>query len=237
MRLQKYIAKCGVASRRKSELIIKAGRVRINNKIVKKMGVKIDPYKDKVSVDNKRITPEKKVYLVFNKPPGVISTVSDPENRQTVMDFVPYLQQRVFPVGRLDYNSEGLLIMTNDGDLTNKLLHPSRKVEKVYKVKIKGRITHEDLKKIRQGVVIDDGTKAKADISVADILPKNTWLKLVIHEGRNRIIRRIMEALDYEIIQLMRIGFGSLKLKGLEKGKYRTLNYYEVENLINSTKQ
>jgi 23S rRNA pseudouridine2605 synthase len=212
IRLQKFMAKCGVASRRKSELIIKAGRVKVNNKIVKEMGVKVDPYKDKVSVDNKRISPEKKVYLVFNKPPGVISTVSDPENRQTVMDFVPYLQQRVFPVGRLDYNSEGLLIMTNDGELANKLLHPSRKVEKVYKVKIKGRITHEDLEKIREGVIIDDGSKGKADISVADILPKNTWLKLTIHEGRNRIIRRMMEALDYEIIQLMRTGFGSLKL-------------------------
>lgn len=234
MRLQKYMAKCGVASRRKSEKIIAAGRVKVNNQVVKQMGVKVDPRHDKVIVDNKRISLENKVYLVFNKPPGVVSTVSDPKGRKTVMDFVPYVQQRVFPVGRLDYHSEGLLLMTNDGDLTNKLLHPRHKVDKVYKVKIKGRISLDDLKKIREGVVIDDGSKGKSDVEVADILPKNTWLKMTIQEGRNRIIRRILEALNYEIIQLMRIEFGSLKLKGLDKGKYRKLNHHEINDLFAS---
>src|SRR6056297_645160 len=190
-RLQKVMAHAGVASRRKSEEIIAEGRVKVNGEIVTEMGFKVDPEQDEIVVDGELISEEKKRYILLNKPEGYITTVSDPEERATVMDLLPDLKQRVYPAGRLDYDSSGLLILTNDGELTYKLTHPKKEVDKKYFVRAEGKIGREDFKKFEEGMVIDGRRTSEAVVENIDYKDEMTEFEIIIHEGRNRQIRRM----------------------------------------------
>ncbi|MDF2724899.1 MAG: rRNA pseudouridine synthase [Paenibacillus sp.] len=238
-RLQKVLAQAGVASRRKCEEYIEAGRVQVNDVTVTTLGVKVDPAVDAIKVDGRPINREKLVYFLFNKPKGVITSASDPEGRQVVGDYMKQVKERVYPVGRLDYDSEGLLLLTNDGALANLLTHPSHHVPKTYHATVEG-VPHGDLlDKLRQGIKLEDGITAPAELEYVDINPdKNeTVVSITIYEGRNRQVRRMFEAIHFPVIRLKRIQFGSLLLAGLARGKYRVLAAAEVEELRNSAIQ
>lgn len=230
-RLQKVMAHAGVASRRKSEEIIAEGRVKVNGEIVTEMGYKIDPSQAEVMVDGQVISEEKKVYILLNKPEGYITTVSDPENRPTVMDLIPDLKQRLYPAGRLDFDSSGLLIMTNDGDLTYKLTHPKKEVDKKYRVLLHGELSQDDFEKFESGMVIDGQETAPAEISNIDYKHNQTEFDIVIHEGRNRQVRRMAKIVGFSVISLKRIGFAFLTLAGVEEGEFRYLTDNEVKDL------
>lgn len=235
-RLQKVLAQAGIASRRKCEEYILAGRVQVNDETVTTLGVKVDPAVDAIKVDGRPINREQMQYLLFNKPKGVITSATDPEGRKVVGDFITHIKERVYPVGRLDYDSEGLLLLTNDGQLANLLTHPSHHVPKTYHATVEG-VPHGDLlDKLRQGIKLEDGMTAPADVEYVDINPdKNeTIVSITIYEGRNRQVRRMFEAIRYPVIKLKRIQFGTLQLSGLARGKYRALTKAEVEELRES---
>ncbi|MBP2664387.1 MAG: rluB [Firmicutes bacterium] len=232
-RLQKVIAQAGVASRRDAEELIKAGRVTVNGKVVTELGTKVEPKQARIAVDNKPIKAEKYLYILLNKPKGIITALEDPQGRKTVADLVADIPERIYPVGRLDYNTEGLLIMTNDGDLTNTLTHPSHEIEKTYLAKVQGYPPEEKLDKLRVGIKLEDGMTAPAKINVIAIDREKelTTLELVIHEGKNREIRRMCEAIGYPVKNLKRIKIAFLTLEGLRRGQYRQLLSAEVEEL------
>ena len=232
-RLQKVMAHAGVASRRKSEEIIAEGRVSVNGEIVTEMGFKVDPEVDVIEVDGELISKEKRVYLLLNKPEGYITTVSDPEDRPTVMDLIPDLKQRVYPAGRLDFDSSGLLILTNDGELTYKLTHPKKEVDKTYWVRAKGKIEREDFNKFEEGMIIDGQKTSAAVIKNVDYQDDTTEFEIIIHEGRNRQIRRMCKIAGFSVIKLKRIGFAFLTIEGLDEGEYRYLSDEEVQKLKN----
>ncbi len=227
-RLQKVMAHAGVASRRKSEEIIKQGRVRVNGQIVTELGTKVDPDNDLIEVDGSSISREEEVYLVLNKPVGYITTVDDPRGRQTVLDLIKGVSQRIYPVGRLDYDTSGLLLLTNDGKLTYLMTHPSHMIEKTYRVEVSGHPGDRDLKKLMEGVELKDGVTAPAEVDLVRVKGKNTVFNLTIHEGRNRQVRRMCEAIGYDIIKLKRIRFGPLELNNLAEGNFRFLNKKEL---------
>lgn len=232
-RLQKIISKAGLASRREAEKMIVEGRVSVNGKVVTELGTKIDIKKDKVFVDNKKIAIENMVYLILHKPKGIVTTLKDEKGRMTVIDLIKDVPERVYPVGRLDYNTEGLLILTNDGELTNKLIHPSFKIYKTYIAKVKGIPAEEKLDILRVGVRLEDGITAPAKVNIIEI-DKSTdsaKIEIVIHEGKNRQVRRMFEAIDCPVRSLKRIKFASLNLDGLARGKYRYLSENEIEAL------
>lgn len=230
IRLQKYIADCGVTSRRKSELLIAEGKVAVNEQIVTEMGIKVNPAVDVISVDGKIIDIEAidHVYLVMNKPRSCVTTVSDPEGRKTVMDLVP-ISTRVYPVGRLDYLSEGLLIFTNDGDLANKIIHPRFGIVKTYEVKVFGKITDTVLKSLREGIHVDGSHLKPKSVRVIEQLPTKTWLEFRLEEGKNREIRKICEGNGVTIDKLKRVAIGSLNILGVQPGKW---NYYSKPELL-----
>lgn len=232
-RLQKVMAHAGVASRRKSEEIIAEGRVKVNGEIVTEMGFKVDPDQDEIIVDGEIISEEKKIYILLNKPEGYITTVSDPEGRPTVMNLIPDLKQRLYPAGRLDYDSSGLLIMTNDGDLTYKLTHPKKEVDKKYKVLAQGKMAQEDFDKFEAGMIIDGQKTAAAKISNVNYKNDQTQFDIVIHEGRNRQVRRMAKIAGFSVISLKRIAFSFLTLAGVKEGEFRYLNDQEVNKLKN----
>nr|NSL46582.1 rRNA pseudouridine synthase [Dendrosporobacter quercicolus DSM 1736] len=234
-RLQKVISQAGIASRREAEELIKAGRVTVNGAVVTELGTKVFPGKDRVAVDGKRLTTEEHVYLMLNKPKGVITTVKDPGKRQTVIDYLKDIPQRIYPVGRLDFNTEGLLLLTNDGALTNSLIHPSHKVFKTYLAKVKGIPPEEKLDLLRIGIKLEDGITAPAQLYIVavDQVKNSATLEITIHEGKNRQIRRMCEAIGYPIRQLKRTKFAGLTLNGLRRGQYRHLSEDEVELLQN----
>ncbi len=232
-RLQKVMAHAGVASRRKSEEIIAEGRVSVNGEIVTEMGFKVDPEVDVIEVDGELISKEKRVYLLLNKPEGYITTVSDPEDRPTVMDLIPDLKQRVYPAGRLDFDSSGLLILTNDGELTYKLTHPKKEVDKTYWVRAKGKIEREDFNKFEEGMIIDGQKTSAAVIKNVDYQDDTTVFEIIIHEGRNRQIRRMCKIAGFSVLKLKRIGFAFLTIEGLDEGEYRYLRDEEVQKLKN----
>ncbi|TDO89404.1 ribosomal large subunit pseudouridine synthase B [Halanaerobium saccharolyticum] len=232
-RLQKVMAHAGVASRRKSEEIITEGRVKVNGEIVEEMGFKVDPEQDEIVVDGKVISEEKKRYILLNKPEGYITTVSDPEGRPTVMDLIPDLKQRLYPAGRLDYDSSGLLLMTNDGDLTYKLTHPKKEVDKKYRVLVQGKLSQEDFEKFEEGMIIDGQKTAPAKISNVNYKDEQTQFEIVIHEGRNRQVRRMVKIVGFSVISLKRIAFAFLTLKGVKEGEFRYLSDQEVDKLKN----
>lgn len=238
-RLQKYMARCGVASRRKCEEIILSGKVKVNNKIINELGVKINSELDIVSYEGKIIKPEeKKVYIMLNKPEGYITSVKDEKGRKTILDLVK-VNERIYPIGRLDYDSSGIILLTNDGEIYNKIIHPRVKVEKKYIVLCKGEFTKEELIKFENGVDIGGYVTAKSKIKILDKEKDkrtnkiNTLVEIIIHEGKNRQIRRMCEALGHEVITLNRVAIGDIKLGYLKKGEWRELKEAELK-YINS---
>lgn len=232
-RLQKILAAAGVASRREAEKIITAGRVRVNGKIITELGSKFDAEKVRISVDGKPIKQEAKAYYLFYKPRGVVTTMSDPQNRRSIADFVQNLPERVFPVGRLDYNTEGLLLLTNDGALAQALMHPSHEVNKTYLAKVVGIVPQEKLDMLRIGVKLEDGMTAPAIVNLRayDHEHNATLFDITIHEGRNRQIRRMCDAIGFPVRELKRVKLGPLQLNNLSRGKFRPLSENELAQL------
>lgn len=237
-RLQKILAAAGVASRREAEKIITAGRVRVNGKVVTELGCKFDVSKVRISVDGKPIAQEAKAYYMFYKPRGVVTTMSDPQNRRSIADFVQNLPERVFPVGRLDFNTEGLLLLTNDGALAQALMHPSHEVNKTYLVKVPGIVPQEKLDQLRLGVKLEDGPTAPAIVNLRDYDHERgfTLFDITIHEGRNRQIRRMCDAIGFPVRDLKRIKLGPLQLSDLGRGKFRSLSEQELSQLRKAAK-
>lgn len=234
MRLQKYMAQSGVASRRKSEEIILKGRVKVNGKVIKKLGTTINPEKDIVSVDNKSIEREsKKVYIMLNKPEGYVTTLKDRHSEKIVLDLVNGIDERIFPVGRLDLDTSGLLLMTNDGDLTQKLTHPSYEVPKKYIAVVEGIPNSKKLARFRKGLKIDGRMTAEAYIKVLKKHKDSSVLEISIHEGRNRQVRKMCEYIRHPILELQRIAVGELTLNDLKAGEWRYLTEKEVKYLRN----
>ncbi len=234
-RLHKYLARCGVSSRRKCEVLIAEGHVRVNGQIPSEPGTTIDPLVDVVLVDGKRVLPQELVVIAFHKPPQVLSAVEDASDRPTVIDLLPDLGVRLYPVGRLDYASEGLMIMANDGELTQRVLHPRYQVEREYEVKVKGEFDAGLLEVLRKGVTLSDGPTKPARVSILrrPEMTSNLWLRFVITEGRNRIVRRMCEAVGLAVLRLRRVRVGEVRLGELKPGKFRYLNNLEKESLLN----
>ena len=237
IRLQKHLAECGVASRRKAEELIEAGKVKINGHIAE-IGAKVDPKRDKVTVRGKAVVPvNEKVYIMLNKPRGFVTTMSDELGRKTVSDLVADAGNRIFPVGRLDRDSEGLLIMTNDGDFANKLTHPSSHVNKTYRVTVKGTAEEEQILQMKEGIVLDGRKTLPCDCFVAERKPDRTVLIFVLNEGRNRQIRRMCEEVGLEVLRLKRTEIAGVKLGMLPQGKWRPLNEREMRRLTSITQK
>ena len=230
-RLQKLIAAAGLASRREAERWIEQGRVTVNGKTAV-LGQKADPVRDRVEVDGQGLSgAQKPVYRMLHKPTGYVTTAHDPEGRKTVLSLVTGTSQRVFPVGRLDINSEGLLLLTNDGELANHLMHPRHQVAKTYQVKIRGHLQPRDQVRLEEGVALDDGPTAPAEIANVRETKGHTWFEITIREGRNRIIRRMCETLGYQVARLIRVRLGFLQLGELRPGQCRPLTPAEVRRL------
>lgn len=231
-RLQKFLSGAGVASRRRAEEYIRLGRVKVNGQAVTEMGHKIDPDKDRITVDGKEIkVVQQLLYLMLNKPPLVMTTMDDPQQRTKVTDYLTDVKERVYPVGRLDYESDGLLLMTNDGELAYRLTHPRYQVPKTYLVKVQGRVSPEALQMLREGVNLEDGITQPAKVQVVATGKDSTRLTLTIKEGRNRQVRRMCDTVGYPVLTLRRIGFGPLDLGELPSGSYRRLNDTEIASL------
>ncbi len=231
IRLQKHMAQCGVASRRHAEELIKAGRVKVNGRIITEMGTLVSE-QDRVEVDGKLIKKEKKlIYIMLNKPSGYVSTVSDPEGRKTVLDLIDGVNERIYPVGRLDYDTTGLIILTNDGDFAYESTHPGRETKKTYMAEVLGMPSNEALKALRSGIMLDGKLTAPAQVEVLDIKPKSTVLKIIIHEGRNRQVKRMCEAVKHPVLRLKRTAVGRLTLGDLKPGEWRYLSINEVKQI------
>lgn len=230
--MQKILSGAGVASRRAAEDLIRAGRVSLNGKVVTELGVRANPFVDRVAIDGKQIpAPESHVYLMLHKPVGVVTTAEDPEGRPTVIDLLHRVKQRVFPVGRLDYHSSGLLLLTNDGELAQRLTHPRYHADKTYRVKVLGRPEERDLKRLRQGIRLSDGKTAPAAVRVVGEVGRKTWLEMTIREGRNHQIRRMCEAVRLPVDKLQRVSIGPLRLGKLAPGESRRLTEAELARL------
>ncbi|TPG73390.1 rRNA pseudouridine synthase [Brevibacillus laterosporus] len=238
-RLQKVLAQAGVASRRSCEELIKQGRVKVNGQVITELGTKVNASVDQILVDNKSIAQEEHVYVLLHKPTGVITSMSDPEGRKTVRDLIKQIPQRVYPVGRLDFDTSGLLIMTNDGELANRLAHPSFEMDKVYRAWVKGIPTSESVLRLAKGIKLEDGmtSPGKAKILERDTNKNRALLELTIHEGRNRQVRRMCQAIGHPVVTLQRIRISFLTLGNLGLGSYRFLQKEEVERLQSELKQ
>lgn len=232
-RLQKILAGAGIASRRAAEQLITAGRVKVNGELVTELGSKADPYKDAITLDGNPVLPEKsKVYLILFKPVGYMTTLKDPEGRPVVTDLLKGISERVFPVGRLDYNTEGVLLLTNDGEWANRLMHPRNEVEKEYHVRVRGGVTPGQISLLAKGVQLEDGITAPAEARIIKSSDNNTWISLTIHEGRYRQVRRMCEAVSLSVVRLKRVRYGALDIALLKPGEYRHLTDVEVRQLI-----
>lgn len=233
-RLQKVIAHAGIASRRKAEQLIIDGHVKVNGKVVKELGFKVT-HADKVEVNEIPIEREEPIYFMFYKPRGVISSAKDDKGRKVVTDFLPEIKQRVYPIGRLDYDTSGLLLLTNDGEFANLLMHPSSEIEKVYVAKIKGIPTREKIRALERGVQLEEGktAPAKAKVMGIDKKKQTAIVELTIHEGKNRQVRKMFEAIGHQVTKLKRERYGQLTLQGLKVGEMRELTPHEVKQLRN----
>lgn len=240
VRLQKYMADCGIASRRKCEEYILDNLVKVNGKIVNKLGTKIYPDKDIVEFNGKKLekSSDKKVYVLLNKPIGYVTTVKEQFGRPTVMELVKNIKERIVPVGRLDMYTSGAIILTNDGDFIYKITHPKHEIEKTYIVTLRGKVLQEEVEKLKNGVKIDDyiSGKAKAKIVKYDLEKNETRLEIIIHEGKNREVRKMCEAIGKKVLALHRTKIGDIAVKPLEIGKYRYLTEKEIESLIKNTR-
>ena len=234
MRINKYIASCGIASRRKSEEIILQGRVKVNGNIVKDLSFNIDEQNDLVEIDNEKINMKKEnIYIVLNKPEGYITTVKDQFDRPSVVDLLTDIKERIYPIGRLDYETSGLLILTNDGDLTYKLTHPKHEVAKVYIARVKGTPSYEEITNFENGLYIEDYKTSPAKIKILEKNEEKNYsiCQIQIHEGRNRQVRKMCKAINHPVQRLKRVAMGKITLKGTEVGKYRHLTNEEIKYL------
>ena len=236
-RLQKILAQAGIASRRAAEELIISGRVAVNGRVVTELGTKADQETDVITLDGKVVEAEKRrVYVLLNKPAGYVTTLSDPQGRPIVSELLKAIPERLFPVGRLDYNTEGLLLLTNDGALANRLMHPRHEVEKEYHVRVRGAVTPEQLASLSRGVRIEDGMTAPARVSVMKTSDNNTWISIAIHEGRYRQVRRMCAAVGLTVVRLKRARYGFLELGALRPGEYRFLSNEEIKALNQADK-
>lgn len=232
IRLQKVLAQAGVASRRAAELMIVQGRVRVNGSTITELGRRVDPETDEIRVDGNPVpVRQSKVYWLFYKPAGCVTTLKDPQGRRTVMDWIPEGAERVFPVGRLDYDAEGLLVVTNDGVLANHLQHPRYGVLKTYQVKVKGHPGPEVLRQLASGVTLEEGRTAPAQVKLLRRLADAAWLEIVLHQGWYRQIKRMCGLLGYPVLKIKRVGYGPLGLGSMKPGEVRRLSSVEVRSL------
>ncbi len=232
LRLQKALAQAGVASRRASEELIEAGRVEVNGQVVTEQGMRVDPERDTIRVDGSRIPPPRRhLYLVLNKPRGVVSTMDDPQGRPSLDQYVPR-HQRLFHVGRLDTDTEGLLILTNDGDFANKLMHPSHEVPKTYLAEVEGLLDNKTLRRMEKGLMLEDGPIKPDKVKLVTRAEARSLVQITLHEGRNRIVRRIFDSVGHPVRQLSRISVGPVKLGQLQVGETRELTREELGALL-----
>lgn len=235
IRLQKYMAEAGVASRRKSEELILQGRVEVNGNVVTVPGTKIDGT-EIIKVDGKLIKPEEnKVYILLNKPVGYISTAKDQFDRKTVIDLVSNVKERIYPVGRLDYDTSGIILLTNDGELANRMTHPKHELPKVYRAIIKGALSQNEISMLQSGIIIEDYKTAPATVKVINAADNSSTVYITIHEGRNRQVRKMFEAIGHIVLRLKRIAIGPISIEGLEEGKWRNLDQKELTALRKMT--
>jgi 23S rRNA pseudouridine2605 synthase len=232
IRLQKFLADAGVASRREGERLIQSGRVEVNGRVVTELGVRVEPDRDQVRVDGRRVRAAgKRAYYLLNKPKGIITSASDPEGRPTVVELLQGVRERVFPVGRLDWSSEGLLILTNDGALAYRLTHPANHVPKVYRVKVKGSVGEEDLRAVRRGLVLEGRRTLPARVERISS-QANSWLEVTLYEGRKNQIRRMFDRLGHRVQKLKRIAIGPIRDRALKPGEWRRLTPEEIRRLL-----
>ena len=236
VRLQKLLAQSGVASRRKCEELMLEGLVVVDGEVVTRLGTKVDPRTAVIRVDGKRLPPiTEKVYLVLNKPRGVVSTMSDPEGRRTLSDLVADRPERLFHVGRLDTDTSGLLLLTNDGDFAQRMAHPSYEVDKTYVAEVEGEVFRRTLKQLLEGVTLDDGPVTVTRARIVEATASKSIVELVIHEGRNRIVRRLLDHVGHPVRQLTRTAIGPVSLGRLRSGELRDLTREELGELLDST--
>lgn len=232
IRLNKFLAQAGVASRREADRMITEGRISVNNTVVEELGVQIDPTKDTVRVDGRNVKKEKEeFFLLLNKPAGYLVTLKDPFKRPTVLELLPKLKRRVFPVGRLDLNSEGLLLLTNHGELANRLMHPRYRIKKVYEMRTKGIPSRKSLQRLEKGIHLDGKKTAPAKVTHLGADSKNARIRIELTEGRKREIRRMFEAIGYSLFSLKRINYAGIAIGTLKKGQWRYLTPSEITHL------
>ncbi len=231
-RLQKFLARSGICSRRQAETLISQGRVAVNGRLVSKLGSTIDPERDKVTLDGRPVVPEKTVYILLNKPRGYLTTLSDPQGRPIVTDLLPDLDFRVFPVGRLDLDSEGALLLTNDGELANHILHPRYGISKTYEATVRGRPSRSNLNRLEEGIILEGRRTLPATLRILRRKSRTTTIEIVLHEGRKRQVRKMFAAIGHPVIRLKRTAYGNLGLDGLPTGMYRFLSKNELKKLF-----
>jgi len=232
-RLQKFISSCGITSRRKAEEMILNGIVKVNGKVVNTLGIKVDTEKDIVTINNEQINKvDKYIYIKLYKPEGYVTTVDDQFGRKTVIDLIN-IKERIYPIGRLDYNTSGLLLLTNDGDLANKLMHPKYNIYKTYVADIEGNITNESIDKLKSGVTIDDYKTAPSKVKLVSVLKESSRVEISIYEGKNRQVRKMFDAVGHYVYSLKRISFGKIKLGMLKPGQWVNLSDEEIYFLKN----
>ncbi|MCL2341301.1 MAG: rRNA pseudouridine synthase [Proteobacteria bacterium] len=231
-RLQKILAKAGIASRRQAEQLIRAGRIRINGQVVVAMGCTADPARDRITCDGKPIASEEKIYVLLNKPAGYVTTLADPQGRPVVSELLDGISARLFPVGRLDLDTEGALLMTNDGDLANRILHPRFEVNKTYEALVAGSPSPEQLRLLAQGIVIDGVKTQPARIRVLQRRPNASLIEITIHEGKKRQVRKMFQAIAHRVLHLKRTAYGRLRLGGLPLGKFRVLSADDLKKIF-----
>lgn len=230
-RVQKILAKAGIASRREAEKLILEGRVTVNGNVIQ-LGAKADPEKDHIKVDGKRIPrPEPKITLVLNKPRGYLSTVRDPKGRPTVMDLIGKIRWRLYPLGRLDFDAEGLLLLTNDGEITYRLTHPRFLIPRTYWVKVQGIPEEKKLGLLKKGIRLEDGLAKASSVQILSTREKNSWIRITVNEGRNHLVKRLFAAIGHPVLKLKRIEFGPIQLGNLPVGKFRFLTHEELDHL------
>lgn len=232
-RLQKVLAAAGIASRRASEILIDEGRVEVNGKVVTEQGMRVDPERDTIRVDGSRIPPPRRhLYVLLNKPRGVVSTLEDPEGRPTLSDYLPRTKERLFHVGRLDTDTEGLIILTNDGDFAHKLAHPSYEIPKTYLAEVAGNVENRTIKRLEKGITLEDGPVRPDRVSLKTRGDGRSLLTITLHEGRNRIVRRMMDSVGHPVDRLARVAIGPVRLGSLKVGTTRELTREELGALL-----